>query len=767
MQTEELIGEFSHERNRFENPTGATVIGVVVAKDGGAVTVKGSEPAGDGFVPGQTYRFFGRWSEYENKYRRKKEKQFAFSLVADTSPITEAGTKLYLQKFKGISKGIANKLWRAFGDGVLDMIREAPWEVSQGEDLDDDLIDRISDILWETKDKEQATIDLLELFAGKGFPKKTIDRCIDEWGGNAANVIRRDPFKLLQFPGVGFRRVDALYVSMHLPEGKLRRQGYCAMHGVDLQCSESGSTWVDAAHARCMVKGLIGEKLARPEKAVRFGIRAGLMTQQRSDGEKPHWDGDEVYLSSRMKAQREQKLGEYILDAMAEPPYADIPEPASELSRHQSAAVLKLRKSWGCIRILGGGPGTGKTFVLSHIVKGLLQEAGKDSIALAAPTGKAAVRITESLAAAGIRLRATTWHSLLGFNPGGGFRYNEKNPLPHIVIIGDEMSMQDTDMACRAFAARRKGCLFFLIGDIHQLPPVGHGAPLRDMIRSGVPYAELHEVRRNSGEIVTQCHKMRAEEKIDFSGGGNLSHVPASTEDETMTETIRLVKEMEDPVWGCQVLVPTNKMRKEANKVLQSQISTGPEIKGSPFRISDKVVCLKNGWLKPIECSPEAICHEASGNVYVANGELGCVVKADDKRLVIKVSDPYRLVSVFRRPVHENGDPDDRDSYVKREEESATGCDWDLAYALSVHKAQGSEAPQVIVMMDKSGGARRICSREWLYTAISRAKEHCYVVGPEHIAHDMVSVTKVHDRKTFLAERIQSGERGLPLHGLD
>lgn len=177
------------------------------------------------------------------------------------------------------------------------------------------------------------------------------------------------------------------------------------------------------------------------------------------------------------------------------------------------------------ISILGGSPGTGKTFVASTIIEAATEFIGADKIAVCAPTGKAAVRITEALAANGVELRATTIHSLLRVQQntvtdGWGFEYGPDNLLPHTLIVVDESSMIDASLMASLLSARRRGCSILFVGDVNQLPPVGAGAPLRDMIRAGVPYAELREIIRNDGGIVDACAKIR--DGQEFASGGNL-----------------------------------------------------------------------------------------------------------------------------------------------------------------------------------------------------------------------------------------------------
>lgn len=409
------------------------------------------------------------------------------------------------------------------------------------------------------------------------------------------------------------------------------------------------------------------------------------------------------------------------------------------------------------VAILGGSPGTGKTFATAMLVKHLLDTGtvGPHDIAIGCPTGKAAVRITEAMQAAVVPLKARTWHSLLGVGKsdedGGewGFLHNQANPWQYRIIIGDESSMLDASLMASIFAARPRGCHVLLVGDINQLPPVGHGAPLRDLIASqAVGYGELTEIKRNSGGIVEACASIR--DGKPWGEGSNLIIKSVSPEDQIgcLVEGLHGANESGvDPVWDCQVLVAVNARsklsRKEINQHLQDVLNDSPEVKGTPFRLNDKIVCLQNGRYTALEADEEARDEDDGNEVYVANGELAKVIEIEDKSMIAELWNPSRTVRIPRGKPKDDG------------ESSGAGCAWDLAYALSVHKSQGSEWPVVFVMLDEYPGARMVCDRSWIYTAISRAKSKCLLIGKKAAADAMCRREKIGKRKTFLRERIQ------------
>jgi exodeoxyribonuclease V alpha subunit len=286
------------------------------------------------------------------------------------------------------------------------------------------------------------------------------------------------------------------------------------------------------------------------------------------------------------------------------------------------------------------------------------------------------------------------------------------------------------------------------------LPPVGAGAPLRDLIRACTPYGELTEIQRNSGGIVEACSAIRDKRawfQYTQQRGTNLHHDEIDNPEAQTAKAIEIIRWHQsqglDPVWDCQVLVAVNERsqlgREALNKILQAELNSEPARKGTIFRVGDKIVCLKNGFYQSVFAEhSDDLRKNDRGEVYVANGELGSVQTISESKIVVRIESPLRIVSVpYRTEQNESG-------------ESGSLSNWDLAYALSVHKSQGSEFPVAIVMIDDYPGARQICDRSWIYTAISRAKQHCHLVGKFETAMRFCFEQKIDKRKTFLTEMI-------------
>lgn len=422
------------------------------------------------------------------------------------------------------------------------------------------------------------------------------------------------------------------------------------------------------------------------------------------------------------------------------------------VSPHQAEAVTVGLTEPVCL--LTGTPGTGKTYTAAAVLAWLAKDRVPTSrIRVCAPTGKAALRITETMHQYGLTfLRATTVHSLLEIGRNGhdgkgwGFRRNADNPIDATVIVVDEASMLDTPLASSLMDAVRPGTHVLFVGDPYQLPPVGHGAPLRDMIAAGLPNASLSEVMRNAGGIVSACARLRQGMRFDATATtygllvdarDNLFRIQADGGG-AVAAAIRTVIDAHqrngffNPMTDCQVLCATNKGtvgREGLNTFLQGMLNhAGPPIAKSKYRVGDKVVCLKNGAYEGVYPSP-------AQDAYLVNGEGGFVTGVTTDGNPVAAFGSQRITFPRNSPA------------------------FDLGYALTVHKAQGSEWPVAIVAMDDSGGARMVASREWLYTAMSRASRSCVLIGRWGDFLACKNRPRLEERKTFLREMIREEQQ--------
>ena len=742
-----------------------------------AVTVKAECPP-DELVQGLSYRFYGSWTTHD-----KYGKQFAARTYIRCQPHGKGGVIRYLQTTCagcGLGRVTAEKLWEKFQGDAVRILREDPGVAVAAVGMPhftEEKATAAAAVLKEESALEAVSIDLIDLLGGRGFPRDTAKKCVQEWGNRGALLVRKNPYLLMRFRGCGFALTDKLYLEQGGNPAALKRQALCAWYA--LARDTEGHTWYRPEFVQMGLAGRIAGAQVRPLDAMKLAKRAGIMaTIQDAMGQ--------VWVAEGKKARNERTVAEAVEVMLAAK--CRWPETAGlDCTEHQVTEATKALQS--SIGILAGSPGTGKTYTLARLVGRLIELCGNETIAVAAPTGKAAVRITEALEGYQIRKQASTIHRLLGvasrtFGEGWGFQHDENNPLPQQWIIIDEASMIDTDLMSSLLRACAKGTHLLLVGDTNQLPPVGHGAPLRDLIAAGVPCGELTKIERNWGTIVQACADIRDGKRwqtvppadLDPETGHNLALLPAVNglaAVEKIIETIHRIKDsgLADPIWDVQVIVAVNKKsdlsRKELNARLQGELNPGGQRVGSnPFRVGDKIVCLKNSFMPIVPDAPPEFNRDVlEGKVFVANGEQARVLSVAEKLTTVQLDSPKRRVKIPRGT--DNGDGgggnDNKEKSVNAVNEetddsaasTSTGCQWDLAYAISCHKAQGSEFPVVLVALDEYPGARRVCSREWLYTAISRAKQVCFLVGKQHVADGMCQRRAITQRKTFLTQLLK------------
>jgi exodeoxyribonuclease V alpha subunit len=422
-------------------------------------------------------------------------------------------------------------------------------------------------------------------------------------------------------------------------------------------------------------------------------------------------------------------------------------------SEHQLQAYTVATQA--AVGVLAGSPGTGKTWLTGRMID-TIQQRG-DSFAVCAPTGKAALRVMESLKLQGVTVMATTIHKLLEATVGKDgweFTYNADYKLPYDFIIVDESSMIDIVLLKSLLDAIKDGANVLFVGDHEQLPPVGKGAPLRDMIKCGVPCGQLTEIRRNAGEIVKACAAIRDKQPIGqipshFEADDNLIFCRMTPEPERVFNTIKSIVAFEqahnesfDPLLDCQIIVPLNEAsplsRKQLNPLLQEHFNLlvirnletleklnaniGAETplpfsKIQQFRRGEKIICNKNGW---------------ANGVYIANGEICRVQDFSASQLDITVNGQSVAVPTYNEWGESN---------------------FELGYCISGHKSQGSQWQVVIVLLDPAFGAGMVCDRHWLYTTISRAMRRCYLIGMTSTLDEMKGKSNMWNRLTLFTEQ--------------
>lgn len=721
------------------------------------VIVKADAPEGD-LVGGLSYRFYGRWVEHERHGR-----QFQATTYVRVQPHGKAGVIRYLTTTcagHGVGSATAAALWDKFQGDAVRILREEP-EVAVAavrmSHFTDEKATAAAAVLREESGLEGVHIDLIDLLGGRGFPRNTAKLAIQEAGNRCVEFIRRSAYWLRRFPGCSFLRCDQLYLDQGGRPAALKRQALAAWYAIARD--NEGNTWHRPELCEAGLRARISGTEVKAVPAMMLAKRAKMLSVLRNGDGQP-------WVAETRKAESERTVAEHIKTMLEAP--VQWPEVAGlDVSDHQSSELAKALQS--SVGILGGSPGTGKTYTLARVIGRIVELCGSDQVAVAAFMGKAAVRISEAMASYGVKKSATTIHRLLGVTgrsagEGWGYEHDETNPLPYKYIVLDEGSTIGTDLFASLLRAMPAGAHLLIVGDVNQLPPVEHGCPLRDMLNAGVPAGELREIHRNAGSIVKACAAIRDgkpwqyDKELDPENGLNLvleeTRNNAESADGIVCTLHKLPAVGIDPIWDTQVLVSVNKKselsRVELNKRLQAELNPdGERAAGCPFRVGDKIIRIQHNTLMPCaeDCLPEENQDAADGKVLVCNGEIGRIVGVESKRAFATFTD-RRIVIPFGKADEgdENGDEDSK---------TTTGCDFDLGYACTVHKYQGSEVKVVLWGLDDSAGAMRLGCRELFYTGLSRGKLFEKHFGKKSTANAWCTRRSITKRKTFLKELIQ------------
>jgi exodeoxyribonuclease V alpha subunit len=409
------------------------------------------------------------------------------------------------------------------------------------------------------------------------------------------------------------------------------------------------------------------------------------------------------------------------------------------LTRQQAAAVEMVRQY--PMSILTGGPGTGKTTATLQVLK--WAESRGLTYLQAAPTGKAAKRMAEATGRP-----ASTIHQTLGCEfDGGGFSFihNENKPLRCDLLILDEVSMLTSSLLAdvmRAVDVRRTKVLF--VGDQDQLPSVGAGAVLRDILLSGlIPHTELDVVHRNAGSIVKACMLIKAGQTytpataldLEAESPVNLIHVECFTPEETLrgVEAImceRMPARGFDPITDIQVISPVNEKGilscKVINDRIRNRLNPGTELtQDDQFRVGDKVINTKN----------TPVFRTDGGGTYIVNGDIGIITEIGRKEISVQMDG-------------------DREVLIPK-----TDNDLLHAYCITCHRFQGSEAPVILIPVHHQ--FKFFLSNSWIYTAISRAKQICITIGAFSVIDRAIKNRVPNNRRTMLRDRIVQSENSI------
>jgi len=461
VKNSELIGVYLGTDYVFDNgaPDRRCIVGSIRLLDRTTVKVRGYANESE-ITDGITYRLYGHTRNHP-----KYGAQFNFNSFVEEIPADEDSILAYLETCRkpergSITKRVALALFEAYGITAIDRLVADPVAASeQVKQWDAAKASIAAEYLRSQAGTQRCKLDLITLLNGRGFPKKTTDRAIKSWGAAAAKVIRDDPYELMSLAGIGFKGADKLYCDLAREMSAtdeeyqeklaaIHRQGLCAAHSVSVESRQSGSTWLPIGFAKAAVTANVSRTRATPDAAIEWAVAQGKLTIR------------EGFIAVERMAFHELEIAEFITgsdDGNDWPSIECIEQMAPQdkpLSAHQIGAII-IATNHDRVGCLQGSPGVGKTFAVACIVKAIIHRFGVDAVAVAAPTGKAAVRVAQSMQANGVELPASTIHRLLQVDSEGSdgwtFHFNEQNPLPFRFIIADECfvsgTMIDTDLS--------------------------------------------------------------------------------------------------------------------------------------------------------------------------------------------------------------------------------------------------------------------------------------------------------------------------------
>ena len=713
--------------------TGYTIARVATERSGGdLLTVVGPLL---GAQVGESLRLTGRWTSHP-RYGR----QFEVRTYATVLPATIQGIRRYLGSglIKGIGPVMAERMVAHFGTDVLRVIEEEPQRLAEVPGVGPKRT-RLVAAAWE---EQKAIKEVMVFLQGVGVSTSLAVRIYKQYRDAAIDVVRREPYRLAtDVWGIGFKTADTIARAVGLPHDSPERIKAGLQYTLS-EAADDGHCFLPAANLVTDAAKIldVGRDLVSPgldELAAAEGVV--LQTVPTAGGR----EVEAVYLVPFHRAERSLASGLLGLrqagqDRMAAFGQVDWDQALSWLRRRtgadlapgqEQAVRLALTER---VAVLTGGPGCGKSFTVRSIVE--LAGARKAKIVLVAPTGRAAKRLTELTGH-----EAATVHRLLQLRPGGDPKYDRDHPLDADLVVVDESSMIDVILANKLVRAIPKGAHLLLVGDVDQLPSVGAGEVLRDLLAAAdaIPRVRLTKIFRQAQQsgIVVNAHRVNAGTAPLLRGFPDFFWFACEDNEQLAALTADIVARRIprrfglDPRRDVQVLAPTHRGAAGAgnlNTLLQETLTPhddrSPERRygGRVFRIGDKVTQLRNNYDK--------------GAAGIFNGTVGVVtgLSPEDSRLTVLTDEDERVDYGF----------DELDELAH-------------AYAVTIHRSQGSEYPAVVIPLTTSSWM--MLRRNLLYTAITRAKRLVVLAGSRRALAAAVRTPGAGRRHTALAQRLAAG----------
>ena len=724
---------------------------IIYRNETNGYTVLSVEADDDDYVLVGTFNYIAEGEFIKANGNMKLHPNYGEQLFVDEYEIIEPRELDSIQKYlessaiKGVGEALAKRIVKKFKMDTLRVMEEEPERLAEVKGVSEKLARSISEQIQEKKSMRDAMIFLQKF----GISMKLSAKIYMEYGSKIYTIIETNPYKLADdIDGIGFKIADDIAKKVGITaDSKFR-----AIAGVEYILSNammSGHLYLPDTVLNAEFLDLFGENifdfdslLSEMQMEKRIVVKKNEETQ--------------VYLSQCYYT--ELAVAKMLTDINIKAKYdiEKIEEKILKIEDKEGIVLDDLQRqaviesiSSGLI-IITGGPGTGKTTTINTIIKYFKSEG--ESIALAAPTGRAAKRMSEATS-----YEAKTIHRLLEITPnvsensnniGNHFERNEDNPLEFDVLIVDEVSMVDIFLMNALLKAVAIGTRLILVGDINQLPSVGPGTVLKDMIDSNCfNVVRLNKIFRQStgSDIVVNAHKIMTNEEIDLGKKSNdFIFIKQSNPEHVMDSVISLVRDklpsyVKASTNELQVMTP---MRKGPlgvellNSFLQSKLNPASNSKkekeydATVFREGDKVMQIKNNYQKEWFVYNEKHLPVDKG-LGVYNGDTGIIKEID------MFSESFTVCF--------------DDGKVSNYEFSEFN-EIELAYAITVHKSQGSEYPAVIIPVFK--GPAMLMNRNLIYTAVTRAKKCVVLVGIPEVFYSMIQNTKEMARYTGLKSKI-------------
>lgn len=701
------------------------VTNIIFRNDDSGYTILSVDTSDSDITCVGTMPFFNQGDNVEMEgeivYHDKYGEQFNISSISLLKPSSRSSIIKFLSSgnLKGIGKKTAEAIYEAFGKDSIDLVYQNTDRLLEVEGIGKKKLEDIKLSVEETRDSRRS----IEYLQGLNISYSLAMKIYQKYGESTIDLVKHNPYKLVEdIRGIGFAMADNIALNMQMDSSSKFRISAGLYHVLNTEADLNGHTCLKLDYLVDKSTSLLKLEIEKIKEVINDDVIAGKLVLVAIE------DVNYIYSASLLKAEKSvamalaSKIDEkYIFDI-------DFDYDLSVFSDEQKEAIKMAFESMALV--ITGGPGTGKTTIINAICK--ILSKNKLSYALAAPTGRAAKRIKESTGE-----DAYTIHRLIGIRPDEIVaEYNEDNPIEKDYLIVDEMSMVDIHLMKNLLAAVGEKTAIILVGDSDQLPSVGPGNVLKDILDTDIKSVRLKKIFRQAGKsnIIVNAHRIN-EGKYPILNEKDKDFFFIDADNRTfMDNLINLLKVRLpeyykfDPIKDIQILSPSKKTDwgvANINEKIQEAINKENEslkVNNRLFKLKDKVMQVRNNY------DLKAINHGDDFDDGVYNGDIGFVEKIDtiDESLDVRFDDG-RLIRYKKEDIK----------------------DLDLSYAITIHKSQGSEFPCLIIPMMQV--APMLLTRNLLYTGVTRARKIVILLGKKNILKTMVDNNRSNRRFTNLS----------------